>query len=85
MYERITTVGEVKSCGSVAFRCVCLLDPDHEPPHECSEGCGGSWLGGSDGDDFKVVTYPRVSDQDFMSALVEALIASPKKEKDPNV
>jgi hypothetical protein len=31
----------VVSCGAAEAECVCILDAEHDGPHECS--CKGSW------------------------------------------
>lgn len=53
------TVIGVVTCGATAHNCVCTKPAAlFHQVHTCDPGCGGSWTGDIDGDDFVVVTYP---------------------------
>lgn len=49
-------------CGEEAARCRCVKESGHieagDLVHACVPGCGGSWTGDHDGDDFEPVTFP---------------------------
>lgn len=49
-------------CQATAAMCKCRLKEGHEGPHECDneDRCDGSWIGDIDGDDFKVIRFPKI-------------------------
>lgn len=51
------TLASFVICGATESMCECVRESGHEGPHECDEGCGGSWSFDADGK-FVIVRLP---------------------------